>query len=100
MKGKAKMRPGTTKNGQNLCALRWLKRTRPGGTTDEFSKYFDTVLTSDQHEKYKEAKNLVQCISRRQVLLRVQTYWQNMNIFIATVNSHPCQTPLGHISRG
>jgi hypothetical protein len=35
---------------RNLCALRWLKQTKPGGTTDEFSKYFDTVLTSDQHE--------------------------------------------------
>jgi hypothetical protein len=35
---------------RNLCALRWLKQTKPGGTTDEFCNYFDTVLTSGQRE--------------------------------------------------
>jgi len=34
---------------RNLYALRWLKQTKPG-RTNEFSKYFDTALASDQHE--------------------------------------------------
>ncbi|KAG1881012.1 uncharacterized protein F5891DRAFT_1204281 [Suillus fuscotomentosus] len=47
MGSKAKMRPGNTKNGRNLCALRWLKQTKRSGTTDEFNAYYGT-LTSDQ----------------------------------------------------
>ncbi|KAG1736158.1 uncharacterized protein EDB91DRAFT_1250167 [Suillus paluster] len=59
MASKAKMHPGNTKNGRNLCALRWLKLTKRGGTTDEFNAYYGT-LTSDQLGKYnEEAKNLV-----------------------------------------
>ncbi|OAX37329.1 hypothetical protein K503DRAFT_771602 [Rhizopogon vinicolor AM-OR11-026] len=60
---------------KNLCALRWLKRTKPGGTTNEFSEYFHTVPISDQREKYKEeAKNLVSENSWNKSVNETQVY--------------------------
>ncbi|KAG1882595.1 hypothetical protein F4604DRAFT_1986122 [Suillus subluteus] len=53
-----KMRPGSTKNGRNLCALRWLKQTNKNGTTDEFKLYWTTLSTA-QHDEYQaEAERL------------------------------------------
>ncbi|KAG1808041.1 uncharacterized protein BJ212DRAFT_1303226 [Suillus subaureus] len=50
---KKKMHPGSAKNVQNLCALRWLKQVKmASSTTDEFSLYW-AALTSAQQDKYK-----------------------------------------------
>ncbi|KAJ8582555.1 hypothetical protein M405DRAFT_559386 [Rhizopogon salebrosus TDB-379] len=52
--GKAvKMRPSATKNGRNLCALRWLKNLKTNGTTEEFCIYYG-ALTSDQRKQYDD----------------------------------------------
>ncbi|KAG1845768.1 hypothetical protein C8R48DRAFT_678044 [Suillus tomentosus] len=57
--GKAKMCPSPTRNGCNLCALRWLKQLKTNGTTEEFCTYY-TNLTPEQRKKYEdEAAKLV-----------------------------------------
>ncbi|KAI6155919.1 hypothetical protein BKA82DRAFT_24469 [Pisolithus tinctorius] len=38
-----RMRPSPTKNGQNLCALRWLKRIQLNGTMEDFQKYYNSL---------------------------------------------------------
>ncbi|KIO06842.1 hypothetical protein M404DRAFT_24516 [Pisolithus tinctorius Marx 270] len=58
---KKKFRPSGTKNGRNLCILRWLKRVNPNSKKEEFRFYYDKTLTATQCEEYdKEAKQLVQ----------------------------------------
>ncbi|KAG2066715.1 hypothetical protein BDR04DRAFT_1159977 [Suillus decipiens] len=42
LKKPAKMWPGPTKKGRNLCALRWLKQVTPG-STNEFNAYYSTL---------------------------------------------------------
>ncbi|KIN93214.1 hypothetical protein M404DRAFT_36293 [Pisolithus tinctorius Marx 270] len=42
-----RMRPSPTKNGQNLCALQWLKRIQPNGTMEDFQKYYN-LLSADK----------------------------------------------------
>ncbi|KAG2755105.1 hypothetical protein P692DRAFT_20815725 [Suillus brevipes Sb2] len=54
----SKMRPGSTKNGRNLCALRWIKQTNKNGTTDEFKLYWNTLATAQQDEYQAEAERL------------------------------------------
>ncbi|KAG1822409.1 hypothetical protein EV424DRAFT_1554308 [Suillus variegatus] len=49
----SKMRPSPTKNGRNLCALRWLKQIKIGGTTEEFCAYYGD-LTLEQRKGYDE----------------------------------------------
>ncbi|KAI6138287.1 hypothetical protein BKA82DRAFT_4021201 [Pisolithus tinctorius] len=46
-----RMRPSPTKNGRNLCALRWLKRIQPNGTTEDFQKYYNS-LSADKVKSY------------------------------------------------
>lgn len=59
-KTRTKFRPSGTKNGRNLCIIRWLKHVNKEGTKDEFRMYYDS-LTKTQHEAYdEEAKDLVQ----------------------------------------
>lgn len=48
-----KMRPSPTKNGRNLCALRWLKQLKVVGTTEEFCAYYGN-LTPEQRKGYEE----------------------------------------------
>ncbi|KAG1819700.1 uncharacterized protein BJ212DRAFT_1342510 [Suillus subaureus] len=48
-----KMRPSPTKNGRNLCALRWLKQLKVVGTTEEFCAYYGN-LTPEQRKGYDE----------------------------------------------
>ncbi|KAG2346663.1 hypothetical protein BDR05DRAFT_997079 [Suillus weaverae] len=50
---KGKMHSSQTKNGQNLCALCWLKQTRLNGTTKEFNAYY-TSLTLTQRMEYDQ----------------------------------------------
>ncbi|KAG2032281.1 hypothetical protein BDR03DRAFT_1015402 [Suillus americanus] len=51
--GKKKMRPGATKNAQNLCAWHWLKQVNEmSGTTEEFHMYW-AALTPTQQDEYK-----------------------------------------------
>ncbi|KAI5994207.1 hypothetical protein EDD15DRAFT_2196285 [Pisolithus albus] len=60
-KAKAKLRPSGTKNGRNLCMLRWLKQVDGNGQRDDFREYYDKTLTQGQREAYdKEAKQLVE----------------------------------------
>ncbi|KAI5993028.1 hypothetical protein EDD15DRAFT_2367824 [Pisolithus albus] len=60
-KAKAKLRPSGTKNGRNLCMLRWLKQVDTNRQKDDFRKYYDKTLMQDQREAYdKEAKQLVE----------------------------------------
>lgn len=60
-KSKAKLRPSGTKNGRNLCMLRWLKQVDANGQKDDFCEYYDKMLTQAQREAYdKEAKQLVE----------------------------------------
>ncbi|KIK33697.1 hypothetical protein CY34DRAFT_99137, partial [Suillus luteus UH-Slu-Lm8-n1] len=56
---KAKMRPSQTKNGRNLCALRWLKQTKLNGTTDEFNAYYNSLTSTQRTEYDQDAANLV-----------------------------------------
>ncbi|KAI6004692.1 hypothetical protein EDD15DRAFT_2191490 [Pisolithus albus] len=49
-KGKAKLRPSGTKNGRNLCMLRWLKQVDGNGQRDNFREYYDKTLTQAQRE--------------------------------------------------
>ncbi|KAI5990939.1 hypothetical protein EDD15DRAFT_2197730 [Pisolithus albus] len=57
--GKAKMRPGPTKNGRNLCAHRWRKQVQSSGSTEEFQNYYNG-LTAAQRKGYdNEAAALV-----------------------------------------
>ncbi|KIN96963.1 hypothetical protein M404DRAFT_32802 [Pisolithus tinctorius Marx 270] len=49
--GKGRMRPGPMRNGQNLCAYRWLKKVQSNGTTEEFKTYYNG-LTSKQRQTY------------------------------------------------
>ncbi|KAI6018269.1 hypothetical protein BKA83DRAFT_4496653 [Pisolithus microcarpus] len=59
-KSKVKLQPSGTKNGWNLCMLRWLKQVDANGQKDDFREYYDKMLTQAQHEAYdKEAKQLV-----------------------------------------
>lgn len=59
-KNRTKFRPSGTKNGRNLCIIRWLKHVNKEGTKDEFRMYYDK-LSKTQHEAYnKEAKDLVE----------------------------------------
>ncbi|KAI5994181.1 hypothetical protein EDD15DRAFT_2435236 [Pisolithus albus] len=51
--GKAKMRPGPTKNGRNLCAHRWRKQVQSSGSTEEFQNYYNG-LTSAQRKAYDD----------------------------------------------
>lgn len=68
----SKMRPSPTKNGRyvffsqtfpllmgcsNLCALRWLKQIKIGGTTEEFCAYYGD-LTLEQ----RKASDIISCI--------------------------------------
>ncbi|KAG1823834.1 uncharacterized protein BJ212DRAFT_1326866 [Suillus subaureus] len=54
-----KMRPSPTRNGRNLCALRWLKQIKTDGTTEEFCLYY-VDLTAEQRKNYDdEASALV-----------------------------------------
>ncbi|KAI5993976.1 hypothetical protein EDD15DRAFT_2367088 [Pisolithus albus] len=60
-KAKAKLRPSGTKNGRNLCMLRWLKQVDANGQKDDFRNYYDKTLTHAQREAYDtEAKQLVE----------------------------------------
>lgn len=60
-KSKAKLRPSGTKNGRNLCMLRWLKQVDANGQKDDFREYYDKILTRARREAYdKEAKQLVE----------------------------------------
>ncbi|KAI5993208.1 hypothetical protein EDD15DRAFT_2196650 [Pisolithus albus] len=59
-KSKTKFQPSGTKNGRNLCALRWLKQVDANGDKDDFRAYYDKTLTKTQREAYDvEAKQLV-----------------------------------------
>lgn len=51
--GKAKMRPGPTKNGRNLCAHRWRKQVQSSGSTEEFQQYYNG-LTAEQRKAYDD----------------------------------------------
>ncbi|KAI5991909.1 hypothetical protein EDD15DRAFT_2197341 [Pisolithus albus] len=51
--GKAKMHPGPTKNGRNLCAHRWRKQVQSSGSTEEFQRYFND-LTAAQRQAYDD----------------------------------------------
>ncbi|KAG1841460.1 hypothetical protein C8R48DRAFT_781368 [Suillus tomentosus] len=51
-----KMCPGPKENGQNLCALRWLRQINTNGTTNEFGDYFDK-LTPTQVKNYSDEAN-------------------------------------------
>ncbi|KAG2129579.1 hypothetical protein DEU56DRAFT_816807 [Suillus clintonianus] len=55
---KSKMRPSATKNGRNLCALRWLKQTKSNGTTEEFNAYYSSLTSTQRTEYDKDAANL------------------------------------------
>ncbi|KIK15657.1 hypothetical protein PISMIDRAFT_16354 [Pisolithus microcarpus 441] len=44
--GKAKMCPGPTKNGRNLCAHRWCKQVQSSGSTEEFQRYFNNLTAA------------------------------------------------------
>ncbi|KAI6009039.1 hypothetical protein EDC04DRAFT_2906804 [Pisolithus marmoratus] len=60
MDKKSKFRPLGTKNGQNLCIMRWLKQVNANGQKEEFCAYYDKTLTVTQQEDYdNEAKQLV-----------------------------------------
>ncbi|KAG1719623.1 uncharacterized protein EDB91DRAFT_1089239 [Suillus paluster] len=57
--GKKKMRPGATKNAQNLCAWRWLKQVNDmSGTTEEFCVYWAALATAQQDEYKADAERL------------------------------------------
>ncbi|KAG2118339.1 hypothetical protein BD769DRAFT_1750334 [Suillus cothurnatus] len=56
---KGKMRPSQTKNGRNLCALRWLKQTKLNGTTEEFNAYYNSLTSAQRMEYDQDAANLV-----------------------------------------
>ncbi|KAG1744283.1 hypothetical protein EDB19DRAFT_2037989 [Suillus lakei] len=56
---KAKMRPSQTKNGRNLCALRWLKQTKLNGTTDKFNAYYNSLTSTQRTEYDQDTANLV-----------------------------------------
>ncbi|KAI5990767.1 hypothetical protein EDD15DRAFT_2369542 [Pisolithus albus] len=57
---RTKFRPSGTKNGQNLCILRWLKQVNTNGQKEEFRVYYEKTLTATQREDYdNEAKQLV-----------------------------------------
>ncbi|KIM56278.1 hypothetical protein SCLCIDRAFT_29719 [Scleroderma citrinum Foug A] len=59
-KAKVRLRPSGTKNGRNLCMLRWLKQVNTNGQKDEFRAYYDKTLIPAQCKAYdKEAKELV-----------------------------------------
>ncbi|KAG2354488.1 hypothetical protein BDR07DRAFT_1494491 [Suillus spraguei] len=58
VKKSSKMRPGSTKNGRNLCALRWLKQTSKNRTMDEFKLYWNALATAQQDEYQAEAECL------------------------------------------
>lgn len=51
--GKAKMRPGPTKNGRNLCAHCWRRQVQSSGSTEEFQRYFND-LTATQRQAYDD----------------------------------------------
>ncbi|KAI6037936.1 hypothetical protein EDC04DRAFT_2604362 [Pisolithus marmoratus] len=60
MDKKSKFRPSGTKNGRNLCIMRWLKQVNANGQKEEFRTYYDKTLTVTQREDYdNEAKQLV-----------------------------------------
>ncbi|KAG1864468.1 hypothetical protein C8R48DRAFT_672543 [Suillus tomentosus] len=52
-----KMRPGPTKKGRNLCALRWLKQVTPG-STNEFNAYYSRLNETQIQSYDREAKEL------------------------------------------
>lgn len=57
---RTKFRPSGTKNGRNLCILRWLKQVNANGQKEEFRAYYEKTLTATQREDYdNEAKQLV-----------------------------------------
>ncbi|KAG2737741.1 hypothetical protein P692DRAFT_20761013, partial [Suillus brevipes Sb2] len=56
---KGKMCPSPTKNGRNLCALRWLKQTKSNGTTEEFNAYYSSLTSTQCTEYDNDAANLV-----------------------------------------
>ncbi|KAI5990442.1 hypothetical protein EDD15DRAFT_2196017 [Pisolithus albus] len=57
---KTKFRPSGTKNGRNLCILRWLKQVNANGQKEEFRTYYEKTLTATQREDYdNEARQLV-----------------------------------------
>ncbi|KAI6024791.1 hypothetical protein BKA83DRAFT_4124647 [Pisolithus microcarpus] len=57
--GKAKMHPGPTKNGRNLCAHRWRKQVQSSGSTEEFQRYFNDLTAAQQQAYDDEAAALV-----------------------------------------
>ncbi|KAG2746614.1 hypothetical protein P692DRAFT_201807078 [Suillus brevipes Sb2] len=59
----SKMRPGATKNGRNLCALRWLNKINKNGTTDEFKLYFNGLSPAQQKQYQTEADDLISASS-------------------------------------
>ncbi|KAG1792514.1 uncharacterized protein HD556DRAFT_1444508 [Suillus plorans] len=56
---KGKMCPSQTKNGRNLCALRWLKQTKLNGTTEEFNAYYNSLTSTQRMEYDQDTANLV-----------------------------------------
>ncbi|KAI6016304.1 hypothetical protein BKA83DRAFT_4497931 [Pisolithus microcarpus] len=57
---RTKFRPSGTKNGRNLCILRWLKQVNANSQKEEFCVYYEKTLTATQQEDYdNEAKQLV-----------------------------------------
>ncbi|KAI6035907.1 hypothetical protein BKA83DRAFT_4119883 [Pisolithus microcarpus] len=57
--GKAKMRPGPTKNGRNLCTHRWRKQVQSSRSTEEFQKYYNGLTAIQQKGYDDEAAALV-----------------------------------------
>ncbi|KAI6018680.1 hypothetical protein BKA83DRAFT_4496163 [Pisolithus microcarpus] len=57
--GKAKMHPGPTKNGRNLCAHHWRKQVQSSGLTEEFQRYFNDLTAAQQQAYDDEAAALV-----------------------------------------
>ncbi|KAI6013379.1 hypothetical protein BKA83DRAFT_4130447 [Pisolithus microcarpus] len=98
-KGKAKLRPSGTKNGRNLCMLRWLKQVDGNRQRDDFHEYYDKTLMQAQHEAYdKEAKQLAIGMHAHALL-----YWTHFRIFafepldafhIRTIGRIPAFEPL------
>ncbi|KAI5992513.1 hypothetical protein EDD15DRAFT_2197084 [Pisolithus albus] len=62
--GKAKMRPGPTKNGRNLCAHRWRKQVQSSGSTEEFQQYYNG-LTEEQRKIMQAYDNDAVALSAR-----------------------------------
>ncbi|KIN93105.1 hypothetical protein M404DRAFT_36394 [Pisolithus tinctorius Marx 270] len=62
-----RMRPSPTKNGRNLCALRWLKRIQPNGTTEDFQKYYNS-LSADKVKSYVDEAYRLKAVAGTQRL--------------------------------